>query len=473
MKIPDWVPDSIFYQIFPDRFANGDPDNDPPNVQAWGEKPTRKGFQGGDLQGILQHFDYLLDLGVNAIYLNPIFQSTSNHKYNTSDYYRIDPKLGTFDDFQDLLNLAHNYGVKVILDGVFNHCGRSFFAFQDVLENSEHSGFKNWFHIHRFPVCAYGEEKAKDYEAWWGFRSLPKLNTDNPEVRRYIFGVARYWIEQGADGWRLDVPNEIDDDSFWGEFREVVRNANPEAYLVGEIWEPDARWVGESHFDGLMNYPLRDALLDFVVDGSITASRFAQRLEGLLSLYPEENNYAHMLTLGSHDTERLLTRCKGDAQSVRLMNLVQFFFPGAPHIYYGDEVGLEGRKDPDCRRAFPWDEQAWDQEHRTFVKKLIQARHQYRQLRRGDFKRLLVDDDQQVVAFTRSIDEDHAVLFFNASEVGTKFSVPLKDLELHESMAYVEVLRNGQLSTSGDRLEIQLPSRSGTILVNKRVSISV
>ncbi len=221
MSVPSWVQDSVFYQIFPDRFANGDPGNDPPNVQPWGSPPTIWDFQGGDLQGIIQHFDYLLDLGVNALYLNPIFHATSNHRYNTTDYYKIDPKLGDMGDFHALLDLAHRHNMRLILDGVFNHCGRGFFAFADVLENHQHSPYRDWFHINRFPVDAFSPGEARDYKAWWGIKSLPKFNTTNPDVRKYLLDVARYWIEQGADGWRLDVPNEIDDDPFWDEFRHT------------------------------------------------------------------------------------------------------------------------------------------------------------------------------------------------------------------------------------------------------------
>ncbi len=268
MQVPEWVFDAVFYQIFPDRFANGDPGNDPPNVQPWGTPPTNWGFQGGDLQGVLMRMDYLQDLGINAIYLNPVFHSSSNHRYNTSDYYHIDPKLGTDDDFRTLLDEAHRRGVRIVLDGVFNHCGRGFFAFNDVVENEAHSPYADWFHIKRFPLNAYGPGDAENYVAWWKFKSLPKFNTDNPQVRRYLIDVARYWVDQGIDGWRLDVPNEIDDDGFWADFRSAVKSANPDAYLVGEIWDGDPRWVGPGHFDGLLNYPMREAVLGYIASGT-------------------------------------------------------------------------------------------------------------------------------------------------------------------------------------------------------------
>jgi len=332
MSVPYWVQDAIFYQIFPDRFANGDTGNDPPSVQPWGTPPTNWHFQGGDLRGIIQQFDYLLDLGIIAIYLNPIFHSTSNHRYNTLDYYKIDPKLGDMHDFRALFDLAHRNGVRVILDGVFNHCGRGFFAFVDVLENQEYSPYKEWFHILHFPVDAYSEGDSKDYLAWWGFRSLPKFNTGNPQVRRYLFDVARYWIEQGADGWRLDVPNEIDDDTFWAEFRHTVKTVNQDAYLVGEIWTADPRWVGEWHFDGLMHYPFRDCLLRLLYAGTLDAAQCANKLASFLQLYPRPNAYAMYLPLCSHDTERIMTKLGGDVNKVKLAFLVQFAYQGAPAI---------------------------------------------------------------------------------------------------------------------------------------------
>ncbi len=269
MTIPHWIQDAVFYQIFPDRFANGDFSNDPPNIQPWGSPPTQWGFQGGDLRGIIQKLDYLLDLGINAIYLNPIFLSNSNHRYNTVDYFQIDPRLGDMKDFRSFLRVAHDQGIRVVLDGVFNHCGRGFFAFLDLMENGEHSSYRDWFHVKRFPLEAFSEGKSEAYLGWWGHKSLPKFNTDNSRVRQYLLKVARYWIEEGVDGWRLDVPNEIDDDKFWAEFRQEVKSINPDAYLLGEIWTADRRWVGMNHFDGLMNYPIRDALFELLNGGSL------------------------------------------------------------------------------------------------------------------------------------------------------------------------------------------------------------
>lgn len=427
MTTPYWLPDAIFYQIFPDRFANGDPDNDPPNAQKWGSHPTIHGFQGGDLRGILQRFDYLLDLGINAIYLNPIFYATSNHRYNTSDFYQIDPRLGTMRDFQDLLNLAHQNNVRIVLDGVFNHVGRGFFAFHDVLENIDHSAYKDWFHIHRFPMDAYGYGDAINFEGWWRHKSLPKLNTNNPAVRQYLLDVARYWIRQGIDGWRLDVPNEINDDTFWEEFRHVVKEENRDACLIGEIWHADPRWANDKHFDGLMNYPVRDALIA-CWNGRETVVAFAEHVENLLKLYPRENAYSMYVTLGSHDTERLMSILHNDLNRVKLAFLFLFGYPGAPAIYYGDEIGLEGGKDPDCRRAFSWDDTHWRGDLRPWVQLLIRQRKERASLRRGDYLRILADETQHAYAFARVLGEEKTLVVINPSDKAVELSIPVAQL---------------------------------------------
>jgi cyclomaltodextrinase len=461
MTVPYWVQDSVFYQIFPDRFANGDPSNDPPNLQKWGSPPTTWGYQGGDLRGIIQRFDYLLDLGINAIYLNPIFQSTSNHRYNTSDYYRIDPRLGTLKDFQALLDAAHRNNIRVVIDGVFNHCGRGFFAFADVLENGSHSPYKDWFHIKQFPLDAYGPGDAENYLAWWKFKSLPKFNTDNPQVRQYILGVARYWIEQGADGWRLDVPNEIDDDSFWEEFRQTVKQVNSDAYLVGEIWTADSRWANENHFDGLMNYPVRDDLLRLLYAGTLKTIEFADKVESLLKLYPKDNVYAMYVPLGSHDTERLWFKLGGNLDKVKLAFIFQFAYPGAPAIYYGDEIGLDGDKDPDCRRAFPWDPTNWQGDLQPWVRSLVAARKSRSSLRRGDFNRILADDETNIYAFSRTLGEEKTLVALNFSDKPHDIQVPVGGLNWHDGMSLRSILDQRPFSVQEGKLAITLSPWSG------------
>jgi cyclomaltodextrinase len=415
MSVPSWIQDAIFYQIFPDRFSNGNPNNDPPNVQPWGSTPTTWGFQGGDLQGIINKFDYLLDLGINAIYLNPIFQSTSTHRYNTLDYYKIDPKLGSLEDFHNLITLAHQNSIRLILDGVFNHCGRGFYAFTDILENQENSAFRDWFYIKHFPVNAYSAGEATDYLGWWGMKSLPKFNTNNRQVRKFLMGVARYWIEQGADGWRLDVPNEINDDGFWQEFRQIVRSANSEAYLLGEIWTPELRWVGEEHFDGLVNYPMLDAIVGLLVSNTLDIAHFAEKVEGLVSYYPKENVNAMYIPVSSHDTERILTRMGNNIEKTKLAYIFQFACPGIPAIYYGDEIGLTGGKDPGCRGAFLWEESSWNTDLRNLVKTLVRLRKKHSALRRGEFRKVKSFTNCACYAFLRKTKEDQVLVIMNAS----------------------------------------------------------
>jgi neopullulanase len=412
---PNWVKHAVFYQIFPDRFANGDPSNDPANVQPWGTPPTPHHFMGGDLQGILQKLHYLQELGVTALYLNPIFQSTSNHRYNTYDYFRIDPKLGTMEDFRNLVDELHRRGMRLILDGVFNHCGRGFYPFHDVVENGEHSPYVGWFHIKKFPIYPYDGRRKANYESWWGIRSLPKFNTDNPQVREFLFSVARYWIEQGADGWRLDVPNEIDDDTFWREFRQVVKSANPDAYIVGEIWKDARRWLQGDQFDAVMNYPLRDLCVQFVAEKSIDASRFALRLLRLFRRYPAEATYALFNLLGSHDTARWLTVCRGNVRRAMLGYTLLFTLPGAPCIYYGDEIGMEGEADPHCRACFPWDRRTWSRRLLKHIREMVALRQSSTAWRTGQFDVLFAQDG--TLAYARWDDTaKFLVLLNNASQ---------------------------------------------------------
>jgi cyclomaltodextrinase / maltogenic alpha-amylase / neopullulanase len=463
MTVPYWVEDAIFYQIFPDRFANGDPAHILPGTLPWNSLPTVHGFQGGDLRGIIQKFDYLLDLGINALYLNPIFQATSTHRYNTTDYYQIDSKLGDLRDFRALLNVAHDNGVRVVLDGVFNHTGRGFFAFNDLVENQENSLYKDWFHVKRFPIQAHTPGEADDFEAWWAYKSLPKLNTTNPLVRRYIMNVARHWINEGADGWRLDVPNEIDDDDFWSEFRHVVKTANPDAYLLAEIWDGDPRWVGEKNFDGLMNYPIREALLQWLAaKGSVTL--FADKVEKQLALYPRHNAYAMYLPVGSHDTERIWTALGGDIAKVKLAFLFQFTYPGAPAVYYGDETGVDGGKDPACRRTFQWDQKHWNLDLRDLIKRLIQLRKSSTALRRGDYTRIFVDELRGVFAFARTLGSEKALVVFNASPMRRNLRLPVDGLGWMDGRIVRDWLTRDEYIIAGSDLPFAISPWSGMIL---------
>jgi len=465
MSIPEWVYTSIFYQIFPDRFANGDPTNDPPNRQPWGTLPDSVHFQGGDLLGIQHKLDYLVELGVNAIYLNPIFQSPSTHRYNTVDYYQIDPKLGGMRAFKDFVAAAHDKGMRVILDGVFNHCARGFFAFNDILENESVSPYLDWFHVQRFPLMAYSPGKATNYSAWWGYKSLPKFNTNHPPVRKFIFDVAKYWIDQGIDGWRLDVPNEINDDGFWAEYRQVVRSANPDAYLVGEIWDIDPRWANDSHFDGLMNYPVRKAILALLTDDRGSAG-FIEDIQKTINAYSFENVLAMYSLLGSHDVERIKTLLGGSTLKTCLANTLLFGLPGVPGIYYGDEIGVEGGRDPDCRRAFPWDEQRWDQALLGHIKKLTQIRMAYPALQRGQIEWFDHGKGQGGLAWLRTSPDQQPILVV-ANPTNQEKSIQISFEGFPGMDSILPNLLDDAISAhfSGHELRVNLPAWGGGMFV--------
>jgi glycosidase len=347
---------------------------------------------------------------------------------------------------------------------VFNHCGRGFFAFADILENGENSPYIDWFHLKRIPVDAFSEGQAEDYLAWWSIKSLPKFNTQNPSVRKYLIDVARYWVLQGADGWRLDVPSEIDDDSFWAEFRNAVKTINQDAYLVGEIWTADARWVGSTHFDGLMNYPVRDCLLRVLHAGTLDTDQCAERMDKLLQLYPRENAYAMYVPLGSHDTERIWTKLGGDIRKVKLAYLFLFAYPGAPAIYYGDEIGLAGGTDPECRASFPWDSGAWNNELRDWVKSLVYIRKRNPALRRGDYVNLLPDSNKRCYAFARVQGDRKTVMAMNASALRRQLRLSAKDIGWEDGRIVRDLLGREEYIVSGDRLLFNLPPWSGVLL---------
>lgn len=463
MSVPGWVQDSVFYQIFPDRFANGRSDNNPKSVLPWNHKPTLYGFHGGDLKGIIDRMYYLLDLGVNAIYLNPIFLSPSNHRYNAIDYFQIDPKLGSKVEFFTLLDVAHRNEMKVILDGVFNHCGRGFFAFNDILENQAESPYLDWFHIKKFPVDAYSPGESTTYEAWWKYKSLPKFNTANPEVQKFILHVARYWIEQGIDGWRLDVPNEINDDEFWLRFRQVVRSANPDAYLLGEIWDGDPRWVGNEHFDGLMNYPVRDLVVDLLT-GKCKASKFAHESLKWYSQYAPDNTRAMYNLLGSHDTERFMSKVENDLAKAKLGYLFTFTYSGVPAIFYADEIGRLGGGDPDCRSTFEWEESRWNTPLRDWIKKLIRLRKEKTCLRRGSFRLIENALSDTTLAYYRVVEHECAVVVMNVSNAAVEVKVDLLGTGLEHCLRLRNLLTADEYSVIDQCVVVRLPQYSGALL---------
>ena len=487
VETPEWVKHAVFYQIFPDRFARSPRTKHPRGIQLkpWGSPPEEQGYQGGDLLGVVDHLDYLKQLGINAIYLNPIFASASNHRYHTFDYFQVDPLLGGNDALRELLDQAHAHGIKVVLDGVFNHASRGFWQFHHILESGGNSPYIDWFTIHGWPLRPYRETEAQplNYEAWMGLPALPKFNTNNPGVRDFIMSVARYWLEFGIDGWRLDVPFEIDDDSFWQEFRRVVKGANPDAYIVGEVWRPAQRWLQGDQFDAVMNYIFARLAMGFfgaetihseiVLDGDrhvpLTAEQARQGIDTMLGLYDWQINLAQLNMLDSHDTPRALWHMGGDMSALKLCTLLQVTMPGAPSIYYGSEIGMTGGPDPGCRGAFPWDDESqWDTELLGYFRNAISLRHEYPALRTGIFKSLYGQDG--VYAFLREQDGQQMIAAFNANREPATVNLALPqgvaDGRNFGTIWGKGVAEGGDYLMSQGKLPgVRIPAREGVVLL--------
>lgn len=495
MTTPDWVQDAIFYQIFPDRFARSErnPSGNLP-FESWDSPPTSHGFKGGDLYGIVEKLDYLKNLGITALYLNPIFASASNHRYHTYDFYNVDPLLGGNDALRLLLDEAHKRKMRVILDGVFNHASRGFWQFHHVLECGDASPYKDWFffdperlggkkHWGAYPSpheqkLLHHEDSitAIGYRGWWNLPALPKFNTNSPATRAFLFDVAEYWIKFGADGWRLDVATDIDDDSFWQEFRNRVRKINPEAYIVAEIWHESQRWLQGDQFDAIMNYDVTKPCLGFFpgrhldlkvlhqqsnyhgIRHPIDAHEFANRIDHNLNLYKPDITYAQLNLLDSHDTPRFLSCAGGDKNALKLAWLFLFAYPGAPCIYYGDEIGVDGKHDPDCRKSFPWNESKWDKDLLEYAKDVIALRTKNPALRRGDFTRLWSADG--TYAFSRALDGQTLFIALNVSESPQQAEIRYEAKKNPKAIFG----QASNVSVQDGRIKFAIPARSGVVL---------
>ncbi|GFZ76404.1 neopullulanase [Paenibacillus marchantiophytorum] len=429
-KAPEWAKSAIFYQIMPDRFANGDTSNDPEGVLEWGGQPTINSHFGGDLQGIIDHLDYLTELGVTAIYLTPIFEAPSNHKYDTVDYRKIDPHFGDTALLKELVAACHAQEIKVVLDAVFNHSSVDFPPFRDVLTNGKQSKYVDWFHIRDFPV-EVKEEGPLNYETFGFFASMPKLNTTNPEVKQYLLDVAEHWLKEvKIDGWRLDVANEIDH-SFWRDFRKVVKHANPEAYIIGEAWSDSLRWLLGDQFDSVMNYPFSDRVLPFFQAEQPNGLSFAENMNHILMRYPTPTNEVLFNLLGSHDTPRVLTMFKENKNRLKLAVTFLLTYLGTPCIFYGDEIGLKGEQDPDCRKCMEWDESRQDKDLFNFYKRLIALRKEHEVLRFGRFTFLRADAEDGRIIYERSNEKEVFTIWMNHAEETSILAQPA-DLETED-----------------------------------------
>ncbi|MBE9127523.1 MULTISPECIES: glycoside hydrolase family 13 protein [unclassified Coleofasciculus] len=482
IQTPDWVKHAVFYQIFPDRFARSQQPRSHVSYslpfEPWDALPRLQGYKGGNLWGVIEQLDYLQNLGINAIYFTPIFQSASNHRYHTHDYYQVDPLLGGNEALMELLEECHRRDMKVLLDGVFNHASRGFFFFHDILENGDSSPWVDWFKIESFPLAPYDETKPANYVGWADLRALPAFNHDNPSVREYIMQIGEYWMKLGIDGWRLDVPFEVKTPGFWQEFRDRIKAINPNAYIVGEVWTDAREWLDGTQFDGVMNYLFTGPTIAFTAGDrvdmeqvqnrsyypypALDANGYGNKIKDLLTMYPWEIQLTQLNLLASHDTARLISIAGGDKASVELATLLLLTFPGTPSIYYGDEVGLPGRIDPDSRRGFPL-EADWEQDSLEYHRKLIALRHAHPALRTGHYQLLLAEG--MVYVFARQLEAEELIVAVNAGTTSADVSVDGSTLQSQPSQ-----LLYGSASTAwtakgeSNHLRLSLPPRSGCIL---------
>lgn len=489
---PDWVKHGIFYQIFPERFANGDRDNDPDfsepyydgkttlpesgktndeyfhlvedwyDVSGLSESPYRTdgrpdwySFYGGDIEGVRQKLDYLVDLGVNIIYFNPVVESKSSHKYDAASYMRVDPHFASSREFASFVGECHERGIRVIVDTAFNHTGETFWAFEDTREKGAESDYWYWYEWRNWPLPV-GETSggSEYYDCWWGFGQMPNINFDlsmanedehgvadisaadpNWPVVEHILAAATYWLtEMGVDGFRLDVANEVPL-WFWELFRERVKRVKPDAYIVGELWGASPEYVNGRYFDAVMNYKFfRDPVLAFIARGDTEAAEFDRALAPGRLIYPEEGALAMMNLVGSHDTERILRLCGGDARRVELATLFAVTYVGAPHIYYGDEIAMDGGRDPDCRRPFAWN---WEDDDSRVAahdrtRALLRLRHEREALVSGSFETLVAEG--RTFAYRRGLDGADVIVAMNAGDNDEELSIPADAITLEVAL---------------------------------------
>ncbi|MEX2115944.1 MAG: glycoside hydrolase family 13 protein [Bacteroidota bacterium] len=565
--VPQWAKDAVWYQIFPERFRNGDSSNDPtpgelkfPAARGWKVSPWNSDWYelqpweqshdpdfydnvfdrryGGDLKGVLDKLDYLADLGITALYFNPIFEATSLHKYDASTYHHIDNNFGPDPEgdlviidaetenpatwkwsaadrlFLDLIAEAHKRGIHIILDGVFNHSGTDFWAFRDVVKNQQRSHYADWFDVRRWDDPKTPENEF-DYKGWWDYKGLPEFR-EGPggfvrPVWTYFFDITKRWMDpngdgdpsDGVDGWRLDVANDVSH-QFWKEWRTLVKSVNPDAYIVGEIWDDASTWLQGDEFDAVMNYRFSRAVVRFFVDTApsrYSAPEFDEELADVRKGYPDDVNYILQNLIDSHDTDRWSSmilnpnreydrnnglrqnpdydiRKPGESefQILRLMALFQMTYVGAPMIYYGTESGMWGPDDPDDRKPMVWDDIAYDDErshpiagktrpvdkvafdHNLFayLKQLISLRNKHVALRRGSF-RTLIATREGIYAFERAHGSNHVTVILNNSDKPGRAALGSKS-------RYTDLLTGNTVHGS----DILLPARTGMVLVPSR-----
>lgn len=411
--VPAWVNDAVVYNIFPDSFATAHRFVSQTGAQCIFDAKLTAGKNGGTIRGIIENLDYIMELGANCVYLNPIFVAGEYHKYDLLDYFHIDPCFGTDEDFREFVEKCHENHIRVIIDGVFNHCGWNFFAFDDVVKNGKDSKYKDWFYSLSFPVIR--PDNMEDYPNYSCFgyeRKMPKLNTSNPEVIDYLKKVGRYWIEKfDIDGWRLDAANEINFD-FWRIFRKTVKSVKSDCLLIGEVWESAYPWLRGDQFDSSMNYDMRKNCRDFFAMGKIDAFSFEDRVTKMIIRYPEQMLYAQLNVLDTHDVPRFFTLCNGDLRRFRLAVVFQMTFIGIPSVFYGDEQGIQGMKEDEYRQIMIWDNKSIF----NFYKKLIGLRRSNIALEQGKFRTMSAEKGAGLYVFERRYGKQSILVALNAGK---------------------------------------------------------
>ena len=417
-EVPQWAANKVVYQIFPSRFAT----TQPVDKKLWYKAPiTPMDDLHGNLRGIIEHLDYIKDLGIDVVYLTPIFKSNSCHKYDTIDYYQVDPSFGTTEDLKELVQKSHERGMKVVLDAVYNHTGREFFAFQDILEKGEKSKYLDWYFIDELPPRGeWGE--IPNFKCFGYYGGMPKLNLKNPEVEKYITDVACYWIKEcGIDGWRLDVGDEISH-FFWKNFRKAIKAVKKDMLIIGEIWHYAGDFLEGDEWDTVMNYPFYLNLIDLLADEKINVSQFVQNL-GYLKGRLNKKCYPLMWNLiDSHDTARFLHLCHDNKKKQHLAAAFQLLLPGMPMVYYGDEYAMPGANDPDCRRGMYWDEEYQDKEMYNWYKKLMQVRKTHACIVEGEMIETIANDDEDTIVMIRKNGEETIAMLFNCGNSAKEFN---------------------------------------------------
>lgn len=423
---PEWVKNTVWYQIFPERFANGMPTLSPPQAQPWGSMiPANKSFFGGDLQGVIDHLDYLDALGITGIYFTPLTLAPSNHKYDAIDYFTIDPHFGDIDTLKSLCKEAHRRGIKIMLDAVFNHLGEQSPQWQDVIKNGVKSKYYNWFYIDDFPLInndATLNKERLNYRSFSFSTGMPKLNTENPDVIEHLLEVGRYWIREfDIDAWRLDVANEVDQ-HFWRRFRIEMKRLKPELFILGEVWHDAHNWLTGDQFDAVMNYPMAEAILNFFAHQSIDAKTFKHLINEAFVNYPINVNEVMFSLLDSHDTPRILHLCHGDKNRVKLSFLFLLSQTGTPCIYYGSEIGMAGGSDPLNRACMEWDPAKQDRDLLQHMKKLIALRKSTPAMISHNMDWLL--SDGQTLIYSKTHQHDTVFIIMNASAGQSTITLP-------------------------------------------------